>query len=399
MIEKPLDEITYADIEGFVQAGWAESKTIEYKREMYRQSDGAKKELLKDVSSFANTQGGDILIGIEEEGGVSTGIPGVELSGVDSEILRLEETIRQGLEPRIDFAIHHVATPSSRAVLIIRIKESLLLPHRVVLRGQFGGFWARSSAGKFSMDTNELRTAFTLSSSVFERIVEFRQNRVLQILKDETPVPLIAGAKLALHLVPVSSFRSRHQVNVADVPELRTLFPPLACSGWDHRLNLDGHLNFNGGERAGGIYTYTQFFRNGVVESVLAGIARESDGEVKLLDAPYYEYHLTQRYRTLARFLDGLKQLEFDAPIWCFLSLVGVKGTMMPSDSYFSDERREIDCDVLLLPEAVINDVTATPVAVLRPLFDLAWNASGSLSLKSTPSVVPTVRVLSSSTS
>ena len=44
---------------------------------MYGGNDAAKKELLKDVSSFANTEGGDLLIGIDEDAGVPTNIVGL----------------------------------------------------------------------------------------------------------------------------------------------------------------------------------------------------------------------------------------------------------------------------------------------------------------------------------
>jgi hypothetical protein len=46
-----------------------------------------------------------------------------------------------------------------------------------------------------------------------------------------------------------------------------------------------------------------------------------------------------------------------EPPIWCFMSLVGVKGAMIPTSGLFSDERRDIDRDVLLLPETVIDDL------------------------------------------
>jgi hypothetical protein len=377
MIDKPLEQITYADIDAFVQEGWPEGKTVEYKRENYGARDENKKELLKDVSSFANTLGGDIVIGVEEANGVPTGIPGIALADADSEKLRLEGIIRQGLEPRIDFEIHHVVTPLSTTVLVIRIKESLLLPHRVVFRGTFGEFWARSSAGKFSMDTDELRRAFTLSDSVYEQIRSFRQNRVLQILREDTPVPLLAGAKLILHLVPVSSVRSRQRFDVAMMPDLATQFPPIASSGWNHRLNLDGHVNYAGQDEAGQFYSYTQFFRNGIVEAALADVVREGEANGKLLLAGYYESRLTQQFRTMERFTQGLSELGVEPPVWLMMSLVGVKGATIPTSGYFRGERREIDRDVLMLPETIIDDLSQSAFQILHLSFDLVWNASG----------------------
>lgn len=377
MIEKPLDQVQYSDLDTFVKAGWPEGKTVEYKRDTYGSADADKKELLKDVSSFANTQGGDIFIGVDEDKGIPISVPGITVANVDSEKLRLEEIIRNGLEPRIDFSIHAVSTPASTTVLILRINESLLAPHRVVFRGQFGEFWARSTAGKFSMDTDELRRAFTLTDSVFQQIREFRQNRVMQILRQETPIPLMDGGKLVLHLIPVSSFRSRQRFDVAKMHDLSTKFPPIAASGWDGRINLDGHVSYAGRDEGKGFRSYSQFFRNGIVEAVLADVVSHDEGKAKALLAGYYESRLTQRFRAMEQFTKGLKELEIEPPIWCFLSLVGVKGAMIPTEGHFPDERRDIDRDVLLLPETVINSLDASSVSILRPSFDLVWNASG----------------------
>jgi predicted HTH transcriptional regulator len=105
MLDKPLDQITFADLKELIQQRWPEGKAVDYKRDMYGRGDSEKKELLKDLSSFANTDGGDIIIGVDETAGLPTGIPGVVTSDADAERLRLEEVIRRGIEPRIDFAI------------------------------------------------------------------------------------------------------------------------------------------------------------------------------------------------------------------------------------------------------------------------------------------------------
>mgnify|MGYP003641952084 CR=1 FL=1 len=377
MIEKQLDQIEFDDIASFVQDRWPEGKKVEYKRDSYGSSDADKKELLKDVSSFANTQGGDIYIGIDENKGVPVGIPGISVPNVDSEKLRLEQIIRNGIEPRIDFSIHSVETPSSTAVLILRINESLLAPHRVVFRGKFGEFWGRSSAGKFSMDTAELRREFTLTDSVYEEIRRFRQDRVMQVVRDDTPVPVMAGAKLILHLIPVSSFRSRQTFDVTKIPDLSTRFPPIAASGWSHRLNLDGYVTYANFGEDRGYRSYTQFFRNGIIEAVLGDIVDRRDNDTLLLSAGFYESRLAQQQRPMACFINGLRQLEIALPIWVFLSIVGVKGAMIPSVYHFSDEQREIDRDILLLPETVMEDYDSSGITLLRPSFDLVWNASG----------------------
>ncbi len=372
MLDKPLETITYTDLDQFVQEKWPEGKAVDYKRDLYGRTDDEKRELLKDASSFANTQGGDILIGVDEDKGAPTGIPGVVVADVDKEKLRLDEIIRRGVDPRIDFGIHHVQAPAGTTALIIRVKESLLFPHRVVYQGKFGEFWARSSAGKYSMDTSELRRAFTLSETVFEKIRAFREERVAQIVRCETPMPMTPGGKLILHLIPVASFRSRQLFDVRGKIQSSILFPSLGRVD-DGRLNLDGYVHFCGNRKEGTTRAYTQFIRNGVVEAVMADVV-SGEGQGKLLVADYYERTLLQ---DLGRFLKGFKELGINPPIWGFLTITGVKGARIPTRDYCADNLFVIDRDILTLPEFIIEDLDADPTKLLRPTFDLVWNASG----------------------
>jgi hypothetical protein len=397
MIDKQLTQTTYADIDQLVREKRPEGKTIDYKRDPYGNRDEDKKELLKDVSSFANTQGGDILIGVDEDKGVPTGIPGVAVPDIDKEKLRLEEIIRRGLDPRIDFAIHHVLTPASTCVIIIRIPESNLFPHRVVFQGKLGEFWARGSGGKYSMDTDELRTAFTLSATIYEQIKAFRSERIAQVSRGETPVPMaltravtpdlmtlegrmqagdnlepVLTGTLVLHLVPVSSFRSRQQFDVATMPELAVQFAALNESGVTSRLNLEGHVSFTFG--MGGSTSYTQFFRNGSVEFVLSGIVIEDKRYGKRLDAENYEAMIVQHF---PRVMSGFRQVGIQPPVWGFLTLLGVKDAYIPTRGFFPERRHIMDRDILVLPEFVVGDLGTDAASLLRLPFNMVWNAVG----------------------
>src|ERR1700730_9016759 len=72
-------------------------------------------EYLADVSSFANTTGGDIIIGMTAEEGVPTGFAPLQIDR-DAEILRLDNIARSGLQPRIfglDIRGYQIATAAS----------------------------------------------------------------------------------------------------------------------------------------------------------------------------------------------------------------------------------------------------------------------------------------------
>ena len=94
MIPKPLDEITEGDLNALVTASVPEKRTLDYKREIQQLNDAGKRELLADVSSFANTAGGDLILGMTESEGVPTGLPGISIADLDQEILRQQQCPR-----------------------------------------------------------------------------------------------------------------------------------------------------------------------------------------------------------------------------------------------------------------------------------------------------------------
>jgi len=192
MISKRLEEVDEADLDHLVVNSVTEGKTVEYKKVLPGNSDSDKKEFLADVSSFANTTGGDLIFGIDEAQGVPTGIPGLVFSDPDAEVLRLDSIINDGLEPKIRFGTRVIQRAGKPPVVIVKTERSWIGPHRVIYKGH-DRFYARNSAGKYPMDVSELRSAFTLADSVTERLRQFRDDRIARLRNNKTPVTLVAG--------------------------------------------------------------------------------------------------------------------------------------------------------------------------------------------------------------
>src|SRR5205807_8154296 len=137
---------------------------IDYKVSLSCRVDRDNKEFLADVISFANAAGGDLIFGMDEQNGVASQLVGLHVSSVDGEILRLEQLMRDGLDPRIPNLKLQPVNVSSGIALIIRIARSWIPPHRV----KYGGtsrFYSRNSAGKYELETSEMRPLFALSQS------------------------------------------------------------------------------------------------------------------------------------------------------------------------------------------------------------------------------------------
>jgi predicted HTH transcriptional regulator len=201
MIARRLNEITELDIVALINNGVAEGRTIEYKRELPGNGDAEKKEFLADVSSFANTAGGDLVFGMDENQGLPTRVVGLQAGDLDLEIRRLESMLAAGLSPRIRYEMRVVTTAGVQRMLIVRIERSWEGPHRVVFQGH-DKFYGRNSAGKYPLDVNELRGAFTLSSTVTDRIRAFRTDRIIALGNNQTPVPFTDTPKVVLHCYP-----------------------------------------------------------------------------------------------------------------------------------------------------------------------------------------------------
>ncbi|MDA0999191.1 MAG: ATP-binding protein [bacterium] len=374
MIQKPLSEIDLDVLQGLIADEVREGKTIDYKRDLSVDTGDQKKEFLADLSSFANTASGDLIIGMEEQEGVPVAIPGIILPDVDREIQRLHSIIQEGVEPRIpSVEIQPVSVGDEKWVLVVRIGKSWISPHRASYRGH-GHFYARNSAGKYRLDVGELRTAFTLAEGTAEKIRNFRIDRLARIIGGETPVPIREGVKIALHLIPLAAFTSGNFIEMPLDHDRRADFAPLSGSISDWRNNLDGFVCYSGNpprpHRA-----YLQLFRTGVVETVEISVY----GEGNIINGPGYEVEIVQ---SVKRYLKQLQILGIGMPVYIFLSVLDASGAVLrlPESWHFrrgGEYGHQADRNEFILPEAVIEDYdTDIPVA-LKPQFDMIWNAFG----------------------
>jgi hypothetical protein len=372
MISKPLESVTEGDLKDLVSAAVAERKTLDYKQQLPGGSDADKRELLADVSSFANTAGGDLLFGMTENAGVPTGVRGVQIGDPEQEVLRLESIIRTGLSPRIRQSTQPMRLASGLHVLIIRIERSWYGPHRVVFKGD-SRFYGRSTNGKYELDVTDLRNAFLFANAVTEKIAAFRSERVIALENGAAPMPMADGPKVVLHCIPLESFGAMPQYDVLSLRQVKPMKAEFIMSGWSDRINFDGKIVLTTDDPPS---SYTQIFRNGVIEAVLGGLLLSRKDSGILPSRSYEEAFL----KYLPYCFEILKGLGCSPPVLVAMSLTNVRGWAVAIEELpvvaFGNARR-IDRDVLMLPEILVEDLTAPVAPVLKPMFDLIWNACG----------------------
>ena len=374
---KPLDAIDESDLLTLIDGQVPEGKSIECKLQLPGQSHDAVRELLADVSSFANAFGGHLIFGMDEEGGVPVQLPGLTGIDIDQVKQRFENSFRDNIEPRIPgIGIHAVLLQSSNMALIVHIPKSWAPPH-VVNYQRHWRFYSRNSAGKYPLDVPELRAVFSLSESLAERIRNFRADRLSQIISRQTPVQLSQGAAIVLHIIPFNSFDPGARIDVAPLARNPTLILPMSTGlgGWNHRYNLDGILSWQTSPESTSAETYLQVFRNGIIEAVDAHMIGDRDGE-RLIPSRGYESELIE---ALPRLLDLQRGIGVEPPLFVMLSLLGVAGYTMAVNPTVRLAHRNypIDREQLILPEMMVDSYGHNPSEILRPAFDAIWNAAG----------------------
>ena len=388
MIPRAFEEITEADIAALIENEVQEGRQIEYKLLLPENNDEAKREFLADVSSFANASGGDLLYGVEEDDGKPVTATGLADLNTDAEVLRLENILRDGLDPRIPgLRMRAIDGFTQGPILVVRVPNSWASPHMVTFKN-YSRFFTRNSAGKYQMDVTEIRSAFALSDSLRERIVRFRDDRLGKIVAGEGPVALRDVPKIVLHVLPISAFAFdvRLASNVIDARVGNLL--PIDGSVNRERHNVDGYVRYrcdNGDDDIG--YDYCQLFRNGIIEAVNTGLIYPFEGS-KIIPTVDFESQLVS---TLQSHFSAYYRLDIQPPVVIMLSIIGAKGFEMGVNPglCLAARRRgyQIDRDMLILPDILIqefppretlrgDDLNAT-ARILQPIFDAVWNAAG----------------------
>jgi hypothetical protein len=387
LLHIPLADIGHKHFQGLIDAGVSESRNIEYKRDLYGNADADHAEWLADVSSFANAAGGDIVFGMEASKGLPIRFAPLT-ADLDQEIQRLEQIAQANLQPRLQ-SLHFktIALPAGGQVLLVRVSRSYNPPHRIVRQGKKGDrrFWARSSAGKYEPNVDELRALFTLAPQLGERMRDWRFNRIAKITVQDTAVRLMYRTCLIMHIVPFSSFDPGALVSLADIDKQPYPFPPIGSSSVQHwQVNFDGVLLTSNAEKSAPEQrAYTQVYRSGAIEAVASTMAGgdAAKGIAPSLRSIDIE---GQVLLPLVKYLKGLNALGAEPPFALMVSLVGVKGVQMnvgvKAHWADDDDLAVLDRDQYHFGEVILNSVPSSiqeSAVLIRPFIEQLANTAG----------------------
>lgn len=394
MLPIPFDKIDAAYLLALPGAGGPpESRTVDYKRDFTRnnrdQIEGS--EFRADVSAFANSEGGDLILGVDDVAGLPVKVEGIPCPNADALKVQLDGMIKS-VEPRLtSYTIHPVMVATDRAVVVIRIRPSFAAPHRT---GQTGGFHYRTNSGKDAMSVDQVREAFVASAGLEGRLRAFRDGR-LGLIGKSAPYTLVGGPRVMVHVMPLVGAT---RPTLLDIVKHR---PALAEADvlWleDHhpqpRINFDGLQLVCPDANSGVNDGYAQWFRSGFLE-----IAWGEGEEVKPVIGPGFpvvrdqpweaidEMRMGRRiFNSIRQALAAYPKVDVPPPYFIGVSLTGCRGYEF---GLYDEARgrmrrlpggRPVDIDRLIVPEVFVEDIGVDLKGLLRPVFNQIANAFGRL--------------------
>lgn len=341
MLEVTVENIDEAVLAQLIADQVSERRDLEFKRELPGQEPDHVREFLADVTSLANSSGGDLIFGIEDVEGVAAALPGVAIANVDNEILRLEQIIRTNVDPRlIGVRTHHVPLANGMNALVIRVPGGLQPPHRVTYRNS-GKFYARTSRGKYELDVHELRHAFVEANQLPARFRRLHAEAIERARGIDMPFPIMADPTAVVSTIPLSLFREEREIPITADHALAPIQPNAYSSiEMMEGVMLHTPIDANTGRARSFAITYRNARTD--VAWTIGGIRQNNNGEeMKLVFAPSFENGLIDATRATQT---RLQQFGIEGPWVVQVSVYAVKDHFMvfgdgyPTRTAFKDE-------------------------------------------------------------
>jgi len=373
LFDKPLELIRSEDLHELIENQVREGYQVEYKQSVEFKDKQDKLDFLAGVTSFANTIGGDFIIGVRAASGIPTEIAGWEGIDVDREKQRIENLLRDQVEPRVPFRVHEVHLSNGRVALILRVPWSWAQPHMVRM-DQVNRFYYRHSAGKDIMNVIQLRAAFALTTRLEEQIAAFRKERAAKIKTGaDSRLTSPPGPTVLIHIVPFESLRMDFALDLEAVMKAaQGGILPLSAGSNGHIYTLEGVLCF---DELPACNAYTQIFRNGIIETASRHLLTHARAG-KLIPCGALPRDVMTFVGAATRFYQSV---GVQPPLVAMMSILNVNGFEFATSTELGVGfyKHQVDRDDLIFPSVLIQNYETPVVENCRPIFDALFNAAG----------------------
>lgn len=365
MFTKHVSQLTYSDIEDLVNVRQErEGYHLDYKGE-FSNLDKAKKELAKDVSAFANTGGGYLIIGVDKKYNIVGVDKVVQNKDIDEWI---NQTVNSNIEPQVfyyDPKLIHIAG-GEKVLVVIHIPESTRKPHIVT---EWNNYHIRLNDSSKTANHNQIRDMFEFSKNRTDEFNDFLKKR--NLYDEDSEIFGINKHSIKLYSeVPAETTRPKPIILFSLIPKFPKeekihlpidefknwlinnssgYYPHPAMDlyyvGYDYDLMLDGILIKHTKNRE--VNSYFEILNNGYVEAGLSAsvtypfenIYKKKMVALYLTQIIGYEMALlgfAKKFYELAKYYDEvLLQLSFVNVLG--LKLYGLNKKYNLSNRYDSD--------------------------------------------------------------
>lgn len=369
-----MKNIKKSDLQALIDNQVFENRELEYKGYSFvggKLPDKQRDKFMKEIAAFANTDGGTIIIGMQEdENRLPTKLSGagMGLGDFDGWLSSFKQMVLSRIRPHLHgIECVPVELEDNNIAIVISIPKSYARPHSY-WDGNKDEFFMRHVNGIMYMDIDDLRKEFLYTNGLQDKIREFRRERISLILANECVGDLGNFAKLVIHIIPEWSFELG---NIVDLKQLymNSSVHPLSGSSWNYRYNADGYCIFGANSSFRYIPTYTQFFHNGIIEATeVRSISGYEDKEV-------YDWSALQGQlmRVITDYGSLLEMMDVPKPWHISASLLNAKGYVTSTGW---DMSAPIDRDIVNSLEGICTEDSPIQDA-LKVVFDSLSNAFG----------------------
>ncbi len=375
---KSVKDFTAEDIQRLKNNEIPETKILEYKRELKIDTDKDKKEFLYDIASFANTEGGIIIFGIEEkkdDKGQNTGIPseiiGIENQNIDKLYQKIEDFTRDGIEPQLAFSAIKNIDVEGKTILILGIPKLVGLPYMVIFNTT-NKFYKRKNTGKYLIDVFELNQIFMNAMTIKERANQFREKRVVEVRESKQAMNLDLNGSYFLHVIPLNNLGD----SIIDISNDETILNfkntsnPLFWNCRQARFNLEGFMIFSLHNDTNKIYKYMQLFRDGSIEFYTTKFFIKETKEIAVDD---FEKNSIEG---IEKAFKVLQKQNIEPPYAVFISffdLINAKIRIQQNSCSPTDIIRD---PKILFPAVIFHDLNYDISKAMKSTFDTLWQAA-----------------------
>jgi hypothetical protein len=314
-----------------------------------------------------------MIVGATEDNHYLKSLPGVPKEEVEEVKKKANDWTRNGIEPPgISIACKDIPLGKDRFVVIVRIEQSWIGPHKVADTGRY---MTRHAAGNRDMTVDELRQSFGQIASAIDRMRGFQAHRAESVRTASIPYRMPSGPKALLHLFSLSGILRQFRIDIHKAHEKLLELGTRQFMFGSRRYNLDGAAGTDQvGESQDG---YVQVFRDGTLEFVWSlPVERDyiaDESEATFVMPP--EYFVVPQ---LLRALSFMNALEYPDPVYALISVADVQGCRIKAPrGVYVRHSYQVWHQNLLLPDVELPADPEASVQAVKQVFDVFWQAFG----------------------